>query len=391
MSSHALLHTSASRSKTSEMSESQDKEDNTASPQTPAAPPPSPAHEEGKSHPSGAPRAASRPSNVLALVALLFALAAAGLAAALWYDTRSQIVSTRQELTSRLHGVETAAADARRTARDARETAREAQAKSAVLESKLAEAQSREAALQAMYQELSRTHDEWVLSEVDQVLRIAQQQLELSGNVHAALLALQLANSQLAGSGRAQFMPIRRALTHDIEALKAFPSLDIPGMALELDGLARQVHALPLEFGVRASASARAVPAPQGVEGYLKRFGEEVWAQLRQLLIVRRMTHPEPPLLPPTQAYFLRQNLTLQLLNARLSLLLRDQKGYSAALRNAQDWIERYFNIQAKPTVAVLAQLKQLASASLDVKLPSISDSLDAVRRFKAQHESVTP
>lgn len=353
-------------------------------PQGAPAAPAEGARNEGEPQPAAAPRS----RGALAVVALLLALAAAVMAALLWYDTRSRIASTQVELAKRLRDIEGAAADARRTASAAQEAAREAQSRASALASKLAESQSEQAALKSMYDDLSRTRDEWELSEIDQVLHIAQQQLELLGNVHAALLALQLAESRLARPDRLQFLPIRRALAKDIERLKAYPTLDLPGMAVKLDAMAQEVDALPLAFDERPAPQARPPAPPRGATGYLKRFGAELWSELRQLLVVRRMQHPPPPLLPPSQAYFLRQNLKLELLNARLSLLLHDERGYRDALGTAQAWIERYFDAQAKPTATLLAQVKELEQASLNAKLPSITDSLDAVRKFKARQES---
>ena len=79
-------------------------------------------------------------------------------------------------------------------------------------------------ALEALYQDLSRNRDEWQLAEIEQVLAIASQQLQLAGNVRAALLALQLAEARLARADRPQFVPVRRALARDIERLRATPA-----------------------------------------------------------------------------------------------------------------------------------------------------------------------
>ncbi|HVB49527.1 MAG TPA: uroporphyrinogen-III C-methyltransferase [Burkholderiales bacterium] len=322
------------------------------------------------------------------LLALLLGLAAVALATAFWYDTRDRIEATQEELARHLRDIESVARTARSTARDAQEAVRETQAKVALLDSKLAESQSQQAALEALYQDLSRNRDEWQLAEIEQVLEIAQQQLQLSGNVRAALLALQLADARLARPDRPQFLPIRRALERDIERLKSFPALDLPALSRTLDNLASEVDTLPLASDQRAEhPAAPRAPAASGTQGYLARFGAEVWGELRQLLIVRRLDRPEPPLLPASQAYFVRQNLTLRLLNARLSLLTRDEGGYRQELRTAQAWIRRYFDTHAKHTANVLAQLKQLSSQSLSFETPSISDSLEAVRRFKALRE----
>jgi len=329
---------------------------------------------------TAAPRRTSR--------ALLVALAVlAAVVAVLWWDTRGRIGATQEELARRLQEIDAESRAARALGRQAQDGLRDAQARVAALETRLAESQSQQVALEALYQELSRNRDEWQLAEIEQVLAIAQQQLQLSGNVRAALLALQLAENRLSRADRPQFLPVRRALTRDIERLKALPALDLPGLSLALDRLASSVDALPLAFDERAErpAAGKAAKAPE--EGYFERLGGEIWRELRQLVVVRRVDVPEPPLVPPPQAYFLRENLKLRLLNARLELLTRDEAGYREDLRAAQGWIQRYFDTRAKGTQAALAQLKQLSSASVSFEPPSIADSLEAVRGFKARRD----
>lgn len=323
------------------------------------------------------------------VIAVALALLAV-IVAALWLDTRGRIGATQEELARRLRDIETESREARSLSRQAQEGLRDAQAKIGALEAKFAESQNQQLALEALYQELARNREEWQLAEIEQVLAIAQQQLQLSGNVRAALLALQLAESRLARADRPQFLPVRRALARDIERLKALPVLDVPGLSLALDRLAASVDALPLAFDERVERAAAKAAKPGAAapeESFLERFGGEIWRELRQLVVVRRLDAPEPPLLLPQQAWFLRENLKLRLLNARLALLMRDEAGYREDLRTAQNWIERYFDARAKGSQAALAQLKQLSSASVSFEPPSIADSLDAVRGFQTRRE----
>jgi uncharacterized protein HemX len=242
--------------------------------------------------------------------------------------------------------------------------------------------------LEALYQELSRNRDEWQLAEIEQILAIASHQLQLAGNVRAALLALQLAEQRLARADRPQFVPIRRALARDIDRLKTLPTLDLPGMSMRLDSLAAQVDALPLAFDERAERNPPAKDAAPGEErGFWSRLSGEVWNELRQLIVVRQVNNAEPPLLPPSQAYFVRENLRLRLLNARLSLLARDEAGYREDLRTAQRWIQRYFDPRSKQTADALNQLRQLSSTTVSFELPSITESLEAVRGYKSRRE----
>jgi uroporphyrin-3 C-methyltransferase len=328
---------------------------------------------------------APRGSRASWLAIIAVALAAA-LAALFWIDTRQRISATQEELARRLRSIEDDARDARSIARQSQESLRDAQGKLGQLEGRLAESQSQQLALEALYQELSRNRDEWQLAEIEQVLAIASQQLQLAGNVRAALLALQLAESRLARADRPQFLPVRRALARDIERLKGLPAIDFPALSSRIDTLVAAVDTLPLAFDERAERSAASKEAAKAT-GFWARLGAEMWGELKHLVTVRRMNAPEPPLLPPDQAYFLKQNLRLRLLSARLSLLARDEAGYREDLRAAQAWLRDYFDVRSKPVADALAQLKQLSSATISFEMPTISESVQAVRSFQARRE----
>jgi len=297
-----------------------------------------------------------------------------------WYDGRSQMNALREELAQRLRASDADSRDARLVARQTQEALREAQAKLAQLELKLAESQNQQLALEALYQELARGRDEWVLAEIEQILAIAAQQLQLAGNVQAALLALQTADARLARSGRAQFAPLRKALARDIERLKTTPNLDIAGIAARLDQVIAAVDSMPLAQEARPQPLA---PAARQQDGFWARLGTELMSELKQLVRVENIERQETALLSPSQAFFLRENLKLRLLNARLALLARDEATFRNDLRTALGWIERYFDARARATATAGASLKQIGSAGISVALPGIGESLAAVRGFK--------
>jgi uroporphyrin-3 C-methyltransferase len=335
-----------------------------------------------------------KPTHTRRIAIAVLAAAVLGLLALVWLDSRERIGATRDEMARRLRDIEADARDARTLARQSQEASREMQGKLALLEGKLADAQSQQAALEVLYQELSRNRDEWQLAEIEQVLAIAAQQLQLSGNVRAALLALQLAETRLARTDRPQFVAVRRALARDIERLKALPAVDLAALSRQLDALVAGVDALPLAFDARLERAeqkpkpAAVAAAPTDEPGVLARWATELWSEIRQLVVVRRVDKPEPPLLAPTQAYFLRENLRLRLLNARMALLARNQPAFQEDLRVAQQWLQRYFDARSRPAQAALTQLRQLQATPLSFEpAPSISDSLEAVRGFKSRRD----
>ena len=327
-----------------------------------------------------------RPTGNWRVPVMLVLLAAVAVVGWQWYDTRSRIDAIREELGQRLRTSDSAAAEGRVLAKQALEGAREAQGKLGVLENKIAESQSQQVALEALYQELSRSHDEWALAEIEQMLTVASQQLQLAGNVQAALLALRTAEGRLARSDRPQFIPLRRVLNRDIERLKAAPNLDITGMALRLDQLIAGVDTLPLHFDERTLAAPK--PAgTAGANGVWARVLAEVWDEMKQLVRIRIMDQPDAALLSPAQSYFLRQNLQLRLLEARQSLLARDPARFHADVETARTWMTRYYDTRAKTTAAALSSLTQLAASTINIELPTIADSLAAVRNFKVSRE----
>jgi len=319
----------------------------------------------------------------------LLAIAVAVLAAFVawqWYDAGLHTSALRDEVARRLRDSDNDSRDARNIARQAQEAVREAQTKLTQLETKLVESQNQQVALEALYQELSRSRDEWVLAEVEQILAIAVQQLQLVGNVHAALAALQTADSRLARSNRPQFVPLRKVLARDIERLKGTPGVDIAGLALRLDQVIARIDTLPLAT-VEPVKSEPTRSKASTEDGFWKRLGLDLWGEVKQLVRVSKLDAPEPPLLSPSQMFFVRENLKLRLLNARLALLSRDQNVFRADLNQAATWVRRYFNVRTRPAAAVLANLKQLAASGINIDLPNISDSLEAVRNYKVSRE----
>jgi uroporphyrin-3 C-methyltransferase/uroporphyrinogen III methyltransferase/synthase len=312
-----------------------------------------------------------------------------------WWSTRSEIRNLRREMAQRIQSGESVSAESRNIAKSVQDDVKDLQSKVSVLESKQVEGQSQQLALEQMYQELSRNRDDWALAEIEQVLSTASQQLQLAGNVQGALIALQNADARLSRSDKPQFITIRRAIAHDIDKLKALPTVDITGIALRIDGLIGQIDGMPLLSDEKPAAPAvsrkdrtqepHAADAGwlAGVRDSWHRFGDDMWSEVRQLVQIRKVDRPEALLLSPGEAYYARENLKLRLLSARLSLLSRNENAFRSDLAAAQNTIKRYFDTRARQTQAALGLLKQLQGSELSIDMPTLNDSLNAVRNYK--------
>jgi len=312
--------------------------------------------------------------------ALWIAVLALAFAAWQWYDGRGETAALREETEAKLR-------DSRLAAAEAREAIATAQAKLAKLESQLADAQDQRTALDALYQELARNRDLWAYAEIEQSLFIASQQLSLAGNVKGALIALQAADARLQRMNRPQLTALRKAINRDIERLKAAPHVDAVAISARLDNLVAQVDKLPLAMEVRPQAEAPA-PAPGAEQASAwARFWRDAWAEFKQLVRVQSMDKPEVPLLAPEQAYFLRENLKLRLIGARLALLSRDTSSYKADLRAARDWLARYYDARNNSVAYAAGTLRNLHDAEVSVQTPDIAATLEAMRGLRLARE----
>ncbi|EIJ48021.1 uroporphyrin-III C-methyltransferase [Herbaspirillum sp. GW103] len=346
-------------------------------------------------------------------IVLLLVIAGLG---AQWWVSHTELRDLRSEVAQRLQNGDNNSNELKGVLKSVQESTKELQSKVSVLDSKQAESQSQQLALEQMYQDLNKNRDDWALSEIEEVLSTADQQLELAGNVQGALIALQNADKSLSRSDKAQFIVIRRAIAHDIERLKALPTVDIAGIAVRLDSAIGQVDTLPLlvdEHPVESASEPKPQPVKAAAKGETKHgktraeaapaeasawsqwlagaretwqsMSTEMWSELRQLVRIREVQTPEAILLSPGQAYFVRENLKLRLLNARLALLSRNEFAFRNDLSSAQDTIAKYFDTRAKQVQTTQALLKQVQGSNVSIQLPTLAESLNAVRNYKAR------
>ena len=353
---------------------------------TPAAPAPGGGH--ARSTPTTTPPEAARalPLARLAIAGLVVLAAAAFYG---WFDLRRDTQALRAEVAERLTAADAGIGQARARESELANALRDAQAKVALLEARMAESQSQQAALETLYRELAPSRDELALTEVEQILALASQQLTLAGNVQAALAAVQLADAKLARMERPQLVPLRRALARDMDALKAVPYVDVAGLSLKLDQALGTVDDLPLARDERLPPAQP--PRNRESESAWLRFVRDAWADLRSVVRIEVSDRPAAPLLAPQENFFLRENLRLRLLAARLALLSRDERSFRTDLNAAREWLERYFDTRVKPVQAAVATIGQLAATPMAAEIPDLSRSLDAVRLLRASTERPAP
>jgi uroporphyrinogen III methyltransferase/synthase len=352
----------------------------------------------GSAGTSGMPAAFPSPARRMNPWWLLVAVLVLAIAGGFWW-LQLRVEHLTQELARRQQSNDALVQETRVLSRDAQETVKELQGKVGALDGQMTETRDKQVALEQVYQDLMRNRDDWEIAEIQQLLTNAGQQLQLTGNVQVALAALQSADARLARSDKPQYNQLRRAIARDIGRMKAVPDTDLTGAAIKLDEAINQVDTLPLLSGERmldrtpgeidkpAPAAAKGASAPAAAAGgnVFSRLWTYVLDELGQVIRVRKVDDTNALLLSGEQGWFLRENVKLRLLNARLALLSRNEPVFRNDLAAAQAMISRYCDTRSRRVQGVLTLLKQAQASAVTVSLPTMAESLGALRALKKE------
>ena len=322
-----------------------------------------------------------KPSKPPVSIALIVSIVALGLTGWQYLNTRQQLNTAQQALAERLAESGGSTKLLQQQGEQTLASTRELQAKLAIVEARVNESAGQYATLSNMYQELTKDRSDWLLSETEHTLGIASQQLQLAGNVSGAVLALEVVQARLARFDNPALINVKRAISRDLETIKALPYFDTVGLTVKLDTLMQGADTLPLVIDHHRLGAINTPPVALPASApWWQRLTAELSHSLGELVRIRRMDKPEALLLSPEQAFFLRENLKLRLLDARLALVQRDSATYQADLAAASQYASRYFDADAQATQKWQALLTELSAIRLSVTLPDLSASLKAVR-----------
>ncbi len=337
-----------------------------------------------------------------ALGLLLLALAGAVGALLSW----QKINHIQEELARRSTDSGAQAIEARTLARQAQEATRELSARLLATETRLNEVSLQRSQLEELMRSLSRSRDDNLVIDMEASLRLAQQQAQLTGSAEPLLAALKSAEQRLVRAAQPRLSPVQRAILKDSERIKSASLTDVPALVLKLDEIVRLIDDLPLVNQVMSDGAVTAPPealnaaqaspaagkvgaAPkssfwsfmdmQALRDWSARTLLGLREEAKSLLRVSRIDQPEAALLAPEQSYFLRENIKLKLLNARLALLSRQTGAARSDLASVQTSLQRYFDGSSRKTQAVMTALQQVQAQLRSGELPRLDETLAAL------------
>jgi len=362
----------------------------------------------GAAAPQGAARTARAPSAQALLwlwigVVLVGAIGIVGIG--LVWQTVLREHSLEQELVRRQQTQQIQTTEAQMLAKQAQDAARESATKVSLLDARLSEVTVQRGQIEELIQSLSRARDENIVVDIDASLRVAMQQSALTGSAEPLMVALKQSDERLARYNQPRLEGVRRAIARDLDRVKSEGMIDVAALTIKLDEVVRMIDDLPLRAqpdlrkdgarapstpasDARAAKHAASAPAaddasmPEWAKPWIARwdiFSERVWVDAKSLVRVERIENPEAMLLEPDHVFFLRENLKLRLLNARLALLARQFAIVQGDLQGSMDAIERYFDPKARRTQLALSLIRQVQQQARHTDLPRPDNTLAAL------------
>jgi len=334
----------------------------------------------GTDEPADAPQVSARrtaqlmPHQWLVIVMLAFAIAGLLATMLLW----QKVANMQEQLARQSAQAQSMSMEAKALAKQAVDVSQQVTARVAVLEVRLGEVALQRGQLDELMQSLSRSRDENLVVDIEAALRLAQQQAQLTGSVEPLLASLRSAEQRVARAAQPRLGLLQRALARDIDRVKSAAVSDTPGMLVKLDELVRLADELTLANALQPTTGPAPKPkasASQTQSGW-QSLVRLALNEARGLVRVSQIASPEAALLTPQQSFFVRENLKLILLNARLALLSRQMDATRSDLRTAETLVRKYFDASSRTTQSVQALLQQLQLQSRNLQLPRVDDTL---------------
>ncbi|CAG8999374.1 MAG: Protein HemX [Candidatus Celerinatantimonas neptuna] len=233
-------------------------------------------------------------------------------------------------------------------------------------------------------------HDlnQWRLYESQYLIHLAARKVWLEHDIQTAESLLKSADQSIANLHAPQYIPLRRAIADDLNHLDILPRVDIEGIIIQLNSLRDQISQLALTQAKLPDTAQKQKPQETGWKASLLRSWHHF---IEQFITVRRRDGNVTPLLAPQKAWYLKQNLQLQLQQAALAAQRRQEKLYQQSLTQAHRWVLHYFmhNPAADHITDVLNQLAKKQVAPIQPpELGSVALIDKAVTKIGDTHSS---
>lgn len=339
------------------------------------------------------PHAARPAAPAWTWLSLIIGAVGLGCSVMLW----QKVDGMQEQLARQAADASSQAAEARTLARESQDLVRDASAKLSVMEVRVNEVNLQRAQLDTLVQNLTRSRDETLVVDIESAIRMAQQQTQLTGSTEPLVATLQSSIKRIERAAQPRLVPVQQAMERDLDRLSQSAVTDTSSLLARIDDVIRMIDDMHVQNSApvahehrqpqRNTANTAQPPASEstspGQWAWWSQWGQKIWHATREeaseLLRVSQIENMDAMLMAPEQAFFVRENVKLKLLNARLAVLARQYDAARADIGAAQTTLTKYFDNNARRTHQAQAVLAQLQSHMQTSKQPVLDETLTAL------------
>jgi len=235
--------------------------------------------------------------------------------------------------------------------------------------------------IQQVQRQLGKTRGDWLIADAEYLLSVANQRLQLMGDVNTTREALEAADQRLRESGDAAAFKVREQIAKDIAVLRTVSVPDVVGIYSAIDTLQDQADKLAL---IKPYAGKK-LTASEEIHDHANATTEEhdllakALKQLEGVVTIRHTDQQIKEILTPEEAQFIRQQLRVKLEMVKVGLVEQNEALYKASIADVKSWLLENFTKNGDAR-NFIAELDRLSAINLRSQFPDISQSLKMLR-----------
>jgi len=231
-----------------------------------------------------------------------------------------------------------------------------------------------------------RHPNDWILTEVEYLLRLAGSKIWLESDPATAVSLLEAADQRLLVLSDPSLNPLRSALLEDINSLESLPKRDPDGVILALSNLESRVDKLLLVgAALSTSGSKDKGEISTDIKDWSNNLSKSWTSFVESFVVINKRDVKVQALLSPEQKWYLQENLRAALAKAEFAVYREQQEIYDLAMKTVSDLLTDHYDLTDNTTNHFFKSIQRLTQQKVSVDYPDQLKSAPVLDRIMTQ------
>ena len=236
----------------------------------------------------------------------------------------------------------------------------------------------------------NRGQRDWILAEVEYLLRTGHHRVKLAGDVKAGVLALESANDRLHTLGDIDYFPVREQIEREVTELRRLGPPNIEGLIFRLETAGKVADTLPLKpsddsADSDASGEDSGEESSSGVGGLLKSMNFSISSTNKSTVDEQLAQQSAGGKKPNKQQIGASEALSTHLQAARLSALRADSDRFTHHMDNSIKYTGEVFDGEQDSVKEFVANLEEIRETNIVPNVPILGSALSMFEKIDAK------